>query len=402
MLAGVAWIAFSTLFACLVSVLVCRACQRAAQRALQSPSPPPLERPPPISILRPLCGLDDALYDNLVSLAEQDYPAFEIVLGFADAADPALALAQRLRANYPERAIRIVCDPRSRGHNPKVANLENMLPLARYEHLLISDSNVVLERDFLWRVASELSSPETGLVVNPVVGVGERTLCAMLENLHLNSSVLATLCGARALLRHTCAIGKSMLFTRAALEAAGGLAGVRDVLAEDYVLGQRFEAAGYRVALCNTPVRTVNARRSLAQFWRRQVRWAQMRRRLRLDAYVVELALIPLVWLALCAMACASLYAERPLLALSLATTALLAWLSKARADLGLAARVHQALPLGRGLALVSLRELLMVGVWLEAFFKRSIDWRGNRFIIGSGSAIAPPRLAARALKVGG
>jgi ceramide glucosyltransferase len=341
--------------------------------------------------LRPLCGLDDQLYQNLVSLAEQSYPEFEIVLGLADPADPARGVAQRLKAEFPERRIQIVCDPRSRGYNPKVSNLENMLPHALYEHLLVSDSNVVLEPEFLNRVMSELEKPETGLVVNLIVGVGERTLGAALENLHLNTYVLSTMCGARTILHHTCAIGKSMLFTRTALDRAGGFAGVRNVLAEDYILGQRFEAAGYRVALCNELVRTVNAQRGLKQFWSRQVRWAQMRRHLRLDAYLVELLMNPLVWLALSVLTAASVLRERPELLLALSGGCLAVFLYKAWSDLTLAAEVNQPLPLTRGLALVVTRDTLMFAVWFVALFKRSLDWRGNRLVIGAGSELSLP-----------
>lgn len=395
------WLLFLSSFIAVGSLLLTWACQRCAHRRLLRPARPPADRPP-ISILRPLCGLDDQLYQNLVSLAEQRYPDFEIILGFSDAGDPARALAQRLQAEYPQRRIQIVCDPRARGFNPKVSNLENMLPHAGYEHLLVSDSNVVLEPEFLNRALSELQKPRTGLVVNLIVGVGERTLGAALENLHLNTYVLSTLCGARSMLQHTCAIGKSMLFTRTALERAGGLAGVRNVLAEDYILGQRFEAAGYRVGLCNELVRTVNARRGLGQFWSRQVRWAQMRRHLRFDAYLFELLMNPLVWLTLSVLLAASVLREQPERLAALGLGCLLVFLHKAWSDLSLAAQVNHPLPLARGFALVVSRDALMFGVWCVALFKRSLDWRGNRLVIGAGSELSLPRVAAAPLKVEG
>jgi ceramide glucosyltransferase len=395
------WLLFLSSFIAVGSLLLTWACHRCAHRQLVRPARHPDERPP-ISILRPLCGLDDQLYQNLVSLAEQSYPDFEIILGLADASDPARAVAQRLKAEYPERRIHVLCDPRARGFNPKVSNLENMLPHARHEHLLVSDSNVVLEPEFLNRVMSELQKPRTGLVVNLIVGVGERTLGAALENLHLNTYVLSTMCGARAMLHHTCAIGKSMLFTRTALERAGGLAGVRNVLAEDYILGQRFEAAGYRVGLCTELVRTVNARRGLRQFWHRQVRWAQMRRHLRLDAYLVELLMNPLVWLALSVLFAASALQDRPELLAALGLTCFVVFLHKAWSDLTLAAEVNRRLPLTRGFALVVTRDTLMFAVWFVALFKRSLDWRGNRLVIGAGSELSLPRVAAAEVKVEG
>jgi ceramide glucosyltransferase len=388
------WLPLASSFVALASLLLTWACHRCAHRRLLTPASRASEHPP-ISILRPLCGLDDQLYQNLVSVAEQRYPEFELILGLADPADPARGVAQRLQAEYPELRIQIVCDSRCRGFNPKVSNLENMLPHARHEHLLVSDSNVLLEPDFLRRVLSELQRPGTGLVVNLIVGVGERTLGAALENLHLNSYVLSTLCGARALLHHTCAIGKSMLFTRTGLGRVGGLVGVRNVLAEDYILGQRFEAAGYRVGLCNELVRTVNARRGLAQVWSRQLRWAQMRRHLRLDAYLVELLMNPLVWLGLSLVSAAPVLHERPEHLLALGSACLALFLHKAWSDLTLAAEVNRPLPLVRGLALVATRDALMFVVWFVALFKRSLDWRGNRLVIGAGSALSLPRVLA-------
>jgi len=395
------WLLFASSLIALGSLLLTWACHRCAHRQLLLPALP-LGAQPPITILRPLCGLDDQLYQNLVSLAEQSYPHFEIVLGLADAADPARGAAQRLKTEYPALPIQIVIEPRSRGYNPKVSNLENMLPHARHEHLLVSDSNVLLAPDFLNRVMSEHNRPRTGLVVNLIVGVGERTLGAALENLHLNSYVLSTMCGARTILQHTCAIGKSMLFTRTALDAAGGLAGVRNVLAEDYILGQRFEAAGYRVGLCNELVRTVNAQRGLEQFWSRQVRWAQMRRHLRLDAYLVELLMNPIVWLLLSVLCATSVFSDRPAQLLALTGACLLAFLHKAWSDLALAARVNHSLPLTRGLALVVTRDTLMLAVWFVALFKRSLDWRGNRLVIGVGSELSLPSVEPAEVKVEG
>jgi ceramide glucosyltransferase len=397
----VSWISYASLAVAFGSVLLTWACHRCARTRLAEASPAPGAEPP-ISILRPLCGMDDDLHKNLLALAQQDYPAFEIVLGIADADDPARAVAQRFKAEFPHLAIRIVIDSRCRGYNPKVANLENMLPVAQHEHLLVSDSNVWLEPGFLRSIMADFQRPGTGLVVNLIVGVGERTFAAAVENLHLNSYVLSTMCGARTLCRHTCAVGKSMLFTRASLQAAGGLVGVRDVLAEDYILGQRFEQAGYGVWLSNQVVRTVNGRRGFEQFWNRQVRWAQMRRHLRLDAYLVELLLNPLFWLFPSVWACALARPDHPALASWVGLCALGAFLYKAWADLSLAATVNRKVSWPMGLALLLARDVLMFGVWCVAFFKRSLDWRGNRLTIGPGSALSAPRLEAAILKVEG
>ena len=132
---------------------------------------------PPISVLKPLCGLDEGLYDNLISFLEQDYPAFELVLGVADPRDPVLGLVERLRRAHPHAPLRLVVhgedDP---GANPKVVSLIHMLRHASHELILVSDSNVRAQPGYLRAVAAEMDDPRVGLVSNLIVGTGDASL----------------------------------------------------------------------------------------------------------------------------------------------------------------------------------------------------------------------------------
>jgi ceramide glucosyltransferase len=204
---------------------------------------------PPITVLKPLKGAEDGLYDNLASLARQDYPDYEILIGADDPLDPALEVARQVQADHPEARIHLCAGSRHLGLNPKVNLLAALSDRAEHDHLLISDSNVRVEPGYLRDTAAELADPAVGLVTNVLVGEDADRLGGVLECLHLNSFVASAASFARVVGRRVCVIGKSMLFRKRDLDRLGGFWAVRNVLAEDYVIGRSFELAGYKVAL---------------------------------------------------------------------------------------------------------------------------------------------------------
>jgi ceramide glucosyltransferase len=349
---------------------------------------------PPLSILKPVKGVEDGLYENLCSLARQDYPNYQLLIGAADANDPALEVARRVQAANPSVHISVLAGSLPLGLNPKINLLAALAEHARWDHLLVSDSNVRAGPSYLRETAAELADPEVALVTNLLAGEETCGLGSILENLHLNSFVASASSFARVLGGRACVIGKSMLFRRSDLELVGGFAAFSDVLAEDYLIGRSFELLGFKVAISPHVLTTVNRGWTLERFANRHVRWAQMRRRLCAPAYLGELLFSPVVWIALgaCALAASGQRLQGSTAALWVSAIAL-----KCGADALLSSRLRGRRERLSHVLLIPCKDLLMAGIWCVGAFRRTVDWRGNLLRIESGSRLVAQPAADRA-----
>jgi ceramide glucosyltransferase len=352
----------------------------AMHRTLQTPAASGCWQPA-ISILKPLCGVDEGLYENLVSFVQQSYPEFELLLSVADPRDPALGVVQRLRRAYPEAPVRVIIHgEEDLLANPKVISLVHMARAARYEHLLVSDSNVRVTPNYLAAMAAEMNDPNVGLVSNLIVGSGEDSLGAQCENLHLNTFVLGGVCVA-AIADRPCVVGKSMLMRRGQLATLGGFDAMRDVLAEDFLLGQRFHAAGYRVVLSCHAIATFNRRLPVRRFLARHLRWAQLRRSCAFGPFCSEALLYATPWLL------APLWVIE---AEGLWLPCALALVARIASDGLMAKSVSGRWPSAAALLLLPVKDTLLMGIWTVALWRRSVVWRGHALRIGPGSRLIP------------
>jgi len=232
---------------------------------------------PPVSVLKPLKGLDDNLFDNLESICLQDYPEYEVIFSLQDHNDPAYKVARKIKDKYPVRDINIVVERCNAGLNPKVNNLIPAYRVAKFGHVLVSDSNVMVNNNYLREIIKHMENPRVGLVSNMIKGTGGRTFGSIFENLHLNSFVMGSICFLDKFLKMPCVVGKSMLMKKQDLEAIGGFKAVKDVLAEDYLIGKKLHGIGKHVVLSNHMIKNVNEYWGVRKFINRHTRCGKLR-----------------------------------------------------------------------------------------------------------------------------
>lgn len=358
----------------------------ALRRHLGEPARTPT-RTPAISILKPLCGLDDDLAANLAGFARLPYPDYEVLLGLRSADDPALEVAREAARRWPGR-FRVVLQRGEPGLNPKVNQLIGLARAARHDVLVVSDSNVRVEASYLAEIAALLEDDAVGLVTHPIAGVGEERVGSLFDALHLAGSVAPGVVAAKRLAGRDIVVGKSMALRRRDLEALGGFESVKDVLAEDYVMGVRVgRVLGKRVAVGHRPVRNVSQRRTLLDFAGRYRRWAVLQRQaVGPVAYAAQALLNPVL------LAAAGAAAERTPAALGfLAATCA----AKVAVD-GASARALRPPGFRPGqLALVPVKDLVFGAAWAWGLFRRDLVWRGSRLVVGRGTRIEPAPAAA-------
>jgi ceramide glucosyltransferase len=336
---------------------------------------------PPVSILKPLKGLDDNLYDNLESLCRLDYPTFEIIFSLQTWNDPAYKVAKKVKDKHPEVDITIHTERCSEGLNPKINNLIPAYNISKYDHILISDSNVMIDSGYLKEITGHMSNPEVGLVSNLIRGMGGKSFGAVLENLHLNTFVIGSVSFLDKFLRMPCVVGKSMLMKKRDLNAIGGLIAMKDVLAEDYLIGKRLHEIGKKVVVSGHMINNVNEYWDLKRFLNRHTRWAKIRWQIGGLKYLSELFGNPVFMAALLVLLAGFSAAT---LAFAFAISAL-----KAAGDFVIGRRIGADLKKSSYL-LGPVKDMLIGVIWFVPIFSNIVVWRGNRYMIGKDSFLSP------------
>ena len=336
---------------------------------------------PDVSILKPVKGVDPHMYAGLVSHCRQQYAGkFEIVFGVGSMDDPAVGDIERLRAEFPDCDIRLVECRERLGTSGKVSNLVQMLREARYEHVLINDSDICVSPLYLARVMACFADASVGMVTAPYIGrAGDgKTLWSRLEALGISTDFLPGVLTARKLesgIRF--GLGSTLATSKTALENIGGLVWLTDYLADDYEMGARIAAVGYRVELCSEVVETTIPGYRFRGFCDHQLRWARSTRDSRRLGYVGLGITYALPWAVVTCIA-----SGFALWSFSLLSVVVLARVAVA---LSVGVGILRDVQVLRDLWLLPLRDFFGLGFWAWSFAGDTVVWRGERFRLRDG-----------------
>lgn len=349
-------------------------------------TPPAAAFTPPVSILKPVRGLDPEAFENFVSFCRQDYPEYEIVFCIDAGDEPGVALIHRLKREYPHISIRVLFGSgRTGAVNDKVAKLARLASEARYEYLVISDSDVRVQPDYLRNLVAPLARPQTGAVTCFYVSAGEKSFIDHLQTIGMVSDFYAGLLAARQVDGVKFALGTTIATTRFHLTAFGGYRSLENRPADDLLVGRLIAEQGYEVELLPYTIEAVSDYRSIPELLHKRLRWLVVMRHMRPWGHLGLVFTQGLAWsiaAAILAPAAAAVY---------------LAVYASLRVAVTWAIGIHglKRPLLWSKMPLVVAWDALATLMWLASFLRRSIRWRGGDYYIRDGMLVSAPQNAA-------
>jgi ceramide glucosyltransferase len=335
---------------------------------------------PPVSLLKPVHGVDFGSYENFASFCRQDYPDYEILFAVNDDSDAAVPLVQRLAAEFPDRNIRLISGSEPVGSNLKVSNQIALAREARHDILVLTDGDVRVGPEYLRKVVAPFADQRVGAVTSFYRGVADKNLGAELEAVGAASDFFAGVLVAEWMEGMTFALGASIVITRRWLEQIGGFGAIVNMHSDDYELGHRIAKAGGQVLLSHEPVWTMYPAQTVRGFWNHQVRWARTVRLCRPVAYLGVILTLGLPWAMVAALVAPSK---------SIATAYLLGYLILRLAmawTVGVWGVGDEVLR--KKLWLVPLRDAIYFVVYLASFASNRITWGDQQFTMEQGQMV--------------
>ncbi len=329
---------------------------------------------PPVTILKPVHGLEKNQRENLRSACLQDYPLFQVVFSVQTPDDPAVPLLREIQREFGPEKVTVAIENRRAGSNGKINNMLGGLPYARHEILVISDSDVRLRPDYLKTIIAPLADPEVGCVCTLYKASCAETWFEKMELLTLNADFMASVIFAHVTGASKFCLGASVALRRSTLEEIGGLEALADYLVEDYEMGQRIWGSGKKISIVPYFIDTMVDLKSPSQWWNHQVYWDQNTRAARSVAFLAT-AIIRSTPFAL-------LFASMRRLdgvGLAVLGAAILVRLATAAMTLGWGFRDREGL---KSLALLPFRDLAGLVSWFLALTRKTTIWRGSKFTL--------------------
>ena len=343
---------------------------------------------PPLSILKPVKGLDDGAYESFSSHCRQDHPDYEVVFCVQDPRDPVIPVIKRVIRNHPDCDARLIVDPVPVWANGKVANLHNGLAAARHEYLLMTDSDVRVDPGFARRMLRPLVDPEVGLAFAPPIQRGIANAASGFEAVTMNHDRTCALALYDRLKGLDWAFGAAIAMRRGLLERElGGFERMKDVLAEDHRTGLDTASLGYKVHVVREPVSMVGGKAGWREVFSHIFRWSRTQRLVAPGTF----HLLPLG------------YAVAPAVVLTIISPAAFGWLLGAVAVRLLSVVLTDLLyirepSLYRYLWLVPLKDLVSPVVWAASYLGNNVMWRGRRLRVGRDGSVLEVRPAPPAV----
>lgn len=329
---------------------------------------------PPVTILKPICGLEKDLRANLISTCVQDYPVFQVVFSVQRTDDPAIPLIKEVQRQFGEDRVTVAIEAYEAGPNGKINNLIGGLAHARHDILVISDSDIQLRPDYLKTIVAPLADPQVGYVCTLYKAIGGGTWFEKMELLTINAELTPNMTFALVTGASKFCLGASTAVRRSMLDAIGGLESLADYLVEDYEMGRRIWSRGKTPVVLPYLVDTVIDLKTPSAWWNHLVYWDQNNRAARAGALFSTIIIRPVPFACLYALSTLGspfgLAVLGATIAVRLATaSAVMRW--------GL-----NDVEGARSVLLVPCRDLAALASWFLAFTKRTTIWRDSEFIL--------------------
>ncbi|MBD1824456.1 bacteriohopanetetrol glucosamine biosynthesis glycosyltransferase HpnI [Cyanobacteria bacterium FACHB-DQ100] len=343
---------------------------------------------PPLTVLKPVCGLDENTYENLASFCTQDYPNYQLIFGTQDPNDPCIAIVQQLIQDFPDQDIQFVIDPTAIGINPKVNNLHNIALKAKHDLLVLADSDIWVDPNYLKQVIQPLSDPTVG-VVTCMYRSRSQNLISAFEALSISTEFFPGVLVARKLEGMAFAFGATIALRQSVLAEIGGFEAIVNYIGDDFQLGYLPAKAGYKVVLSEYVVDHVLSTATISELLKHQTRWFRNTRFARSSSYF---GLI-FTYGTISSLLFFTMTQASALGWIVLITT----WTVRYCAAWLIGVHCLQDAIAKQLLLLVPLRDGLSFCLWCYSFFGNTVEWRGRRLELTAGGAIVndvPPAMS--------